>query len=440
TMYYDVNGNGSYQAATDIQAVVRTLYVSGRKYFTQEVTINPPATNGQALRWYHAADTFLGGSDQGPAYALATGVGSTTSTTANTSVIATRRGFGTASEVFVGFAEVQGGREWDRYYSGTYNGAGLYSGGMAGGGNIVNTIDTNTATDNGLGVQFNLGTLTAPLTFSYNLVFDSDTSLDLDANNSTVAGNNYSGSYVIGSGTPVAIADADALVTNVAGDIASVQVRITNFQTGDTLSVSGALPAGITASAYNPATGIITLSGSATEAAYQTAITQMRFNSTSAVSTARTVQFTLGNEISSLTATANATIRMNTPPVAVADSFNTVHDTAVTINVRANDSDPNGDAIAVSKVNGTSIVAGGPGVAVTGGMVTLVSGNLVFTPTANYAGTPSFTYTIADANGGEATATVNGTVSNIPPFVDLDGPTTPPNLLTNGGFESGTTT
>ncbi len=108
-------------------------------------------------------------------------------------------------------------------------------------------------------------------------------------------------------------------------------------------------------------------------------------------------------------------------PVAVADTFTTVHDTAIGINVRANDSDPNGDAINVTKVSGTNISVGGPGIAVTGGTVTLnAGGNLVFTPTANYAGPASFTYTIADANGGESTATVSGTVTNTTPALDLD--------------------
>ena len=115
-------------------------------------------------------------------------------------------------------------------------------------------------------------------------------------------------------------------------------------------------------------------------------------------------------------------LAIDAPPTAVNDSFGTiVHDTSATINVRSNDSDIRGDVINVTKINGTAIIAGGPGVNVTGGVVTLnAGGNLIFTPTANYAGTPSFTYTISDANGGEATATVSGTVTNVAPALDLD--------------------
>ena len=112
---------------------------------------------------------------------------------------------------------------------------------------------------------------------------------------------------------------------------------------------------------------------------------------------------------------------IDAPPTAVDDTFTTQHNTPATINVRANDTDPRGDTLTVTKVNGTAITAGGAGVAVTGGTVTLVSGNLVFTPAANYVGSPSFTYTIADANGGESTATLTGTVTNTAPVVDLDG-------------------
>ncbi len=118
-------------------------------------------------------------------------------------------------------------------------------------------------------------------------------------------------------------------------------------------------------------------------------------------------------------------------PTAVADTFTTLHDTPVVINVRANDTDPNNDALTVTRVNGAAIPPGGA--AVTGGTVTLVGGNLVFTPLANYAGPSSFTYTIADPNGGEATATVTGTVTNARPTVDLDGNPAVAIALTNGG-------
>jgi len=311
TMYYNANGVAGYQAAADFQATVLTSYISGTKYFTNTVTVTPPSANAAQVKWYHAADTYLGGSDAGPAYALAPGVGSTTSTSADVQVIATRRDAGTASEVFVGFAEVDGGRQFDRFYSGVYNGTGLY-GGIAGGGNITNTITTAASTDNGLGVQFNLGAINAATTFSYRLVFDSDTALDLDANNSTATGNNYVTSYGVGSSTPVAVVDSDVAITNVVADIGRATVTIDNAQTGDALSVIGTLPAGITATVSG---NTVTLTGSATEAAYQAALRQIMFNSTSTALVNRSLTVSIFNEISSDATTANATINVGRAPV-----------------------------------------------------------------------------------------------------------------------------
>ncbi|WP_178130441.1 Ig-like domain-containing protein [Reyranella sp. CPCC 100927] len=312
TMFYNANGVAGYQAAADTLAVVRTSYISGTAYFTNTVTITPPSTNTADIKWYQAADTLLGGTDAGPAYAVAPGIGSTTNVNDNISVIATRQNAGTASERFVGFAEVDGDRQFDRFYSGVYNGSGLYGAGIAGGGNITNTITTSASTDNGLGVQFNLGAINSATTFSYRIVFDSTTTLDLDANNSTATGNDYVTTYGVGSGTPVKVVDSDVAVANVVADISRATVTINNAQSGDTLSVSGALPAGITASIVG---STLTLTGSASEAAYQTALQQILFNSTSLSTVSRNLTISVFNEITSDATTASATINVAAAPV-----------------------------------------------------------------------------------------------------------------------------
>lgn len=111
------------------------------------------------------------------------------------------------------------------------------------------------------------------------------------------------------------------------------------------------------------------------------------------------------------TATVTGTINpVNDVPAAADDSFTTNEDTPVLINVRANDSDIDGDTITITQINGTAIAVG-DSVSVTGGSVMLnADGTLTFSPDANFNGNPSFTYTISDGNGGTATATVNGTV------------------------------
>ncbi|TWO62676.1 tandem-95 repeat protein, partial [Caenimonas sedimenti] len=99
--------------------------------------------------------------------------------------------------------------------------------------------------------------------------------LDLDANNSTgAAGANYTGAYTEG-GAAVAIADVDSSVTDLDNaNVVSAVITLTNAVAGDVLSVLGVLPAGIVA---NLVGNVLTLSGSATLASYETAIEQVRF-------------------------------------------------------------------------------------------------------------------------------------------------------------------
>jgi hypothetical protein len=90
----------------------------------------------------------------------------------------------------------------------------------------------------------------------------------------------------------------------------------------------------------------------------------------------------------------------NNPPVAVNDTASTQEDTPVTVDVLANDSDPDGDPLSVisnqDPGNGTAVING--------------DDTITYTPDPGYSGTDSFTYTISDGNGGTDTATVTITV------------------------------
>ena len=119
--------------------------------------------------------------------------------------------------------------------------------------------------------------------------------------------------------------------------------------------------------------------------------------------------YTIKDGPGGLLATATVTVTVNNvndPPVATNDAAATAEDTATTISVLANDSDPDGDTLSVSDVtqpaHGTAVNAGG---------------TVTYTPAANYHGADSFTYTVSDGHGGSATATVNITVApvNDPP-------------------------
>jgi VCBS repeat-containing protein len=93
----------------------------------------------------------------------------------------------------------------------------------------------------------------------------------------------------------------------------------------------------------------------------------------------------------------------NDGPVANNDSGSTDEDTAVVINVLANDTDVD---------TGTVLVV--TGASANNGTVTIgVGGALTYTPAANFNGTDQITYTISDGNGGTSTAVVNITIAAI---------------------------
>src|SRR5439155_1920671 len=104
------------------------------------------------------------------------------------------------------------------------------------------------------------------------------------------------------------------------------------------------------------------------------------------------------------TATVAVTVApVNDAPAARDDSATTDEDTAVVINVLANDSDVDGDSLAVS-----AVTQGSHGAAAIN-----ADGTVTYAPAANYNGPDSFTYTISDGHGGTATATVAVTVAPV---------------------------
>ncbi|HEX9180214.1 MAG TPA: Ig-like domain-containing protein, partial [Burkholderiales bacterium] len=101
---------------------------------------------------------------------------------------------------------------------------------------------------------------------------------------------------------------------------------------------------------------------------------------------------------------------LNDPPVARDDAAATANATAVTINVLANDADPEGTALSVETFSQGA-----------NGAVTRSGNNLVYTPTGTFSGTDSFTYTAQDAGGATSNAaTVSVSVAAPSVSVDLD--------------------
>jgi Bacterial Ig domain len=114
----------------------------------------------------------------------------------------------------------------------------------------------------------------------------------------------------------------------------------------------------------------------------------------------------------------------DTAPVGQDDPVSTNEDTPVVINVLANDSDANGDAIKVVSTTQPS----------NGSVVINPNGTLTYTPNANFHGADSFTYTVGDGVLND-TAAVNLTVNSVPdaPVAGDDSLATLPNtaLLIN---------
>ena len=103
-----------------------------------------------------------------------------------------------------------------------------------------------------------------------------------------------------------------------SSNIQSATITLTNFETGDLLNIGG-LPPGISASAYNPATGVVTLTGSASLADYQTAIQAIQFENTGSGSNTSRVIDVVVNDGSNNSNTATTTINVTTIPTVTVD-------------------------------------------------------------------------------------------------------------------------
>jgi Bacterial Ig domain/Putative Ig domain len=90
----------------------------------------------------------------------------------------------------------------------------------------------------------------------------------------------------------------------------------------------------------------------------------------------------------------------NNAPVAGDDEVTTAEDTAVTVDVLANDSDPDGDPLTVTAFTQPAH-----------GSVTLAAGTVTYTPDADFYGADAFGYTVGD---GEATDTASVAVTVTP--------------------------
>ena len=164
-------------------------------------------------------------------------------------------------------------------------------------------------------------------TFTVNVVAVANPPvLDLDANDSSGATGADFKTLLVAGASAVAIADSDVTLTDVdSANLESVRIVLSSPADGaaETLSVSGSLPTGITASTYDAATGVLTLTGTASVANYRTAIGQIRYANSSAAPTLgdRRIEVS-ANDGSASSNLALATVRVIDVKVSAATPVN----------------------------------------------------------------------------------------------------------------------
>jgi|GEM_PF-3123543 len=128
----------------------------------------------------------------------------------------------------------------------------------------------------------------------------------------------YSATFPLG-GAPVALAHPSAAVTDADSlTMVSATLVLTDPVAGDSLLVQGSLPPGIVASAYDPGTGTLTLTGVASKADYEAAIAQIAFTTTSGSVGTRHVEVRVNDGLSDSNV-ATAVIAVVDPPPVPSD-------------------------------------------------------------------------------------------------------------------------
>ncbi len=232
--------------------------------------------------------------------------------------------------------------------------------------------------------------------------------------------------------TPIAAQsndDADPVTLDVSGNFSDPDAS-------DILEFSATgLPAGLT---IDPVTGII--SGTIDNSASVTGPYSVTITATdpSGATTSQTFNWIIDNP----------------PPVAQDDAIAADEDSPVSGDLFADngsgtDSDPDGDTITVSQVNGVPANVGQPVAGSTGGTFTVnPNGTFTFDPDADFNNLPvgatattTITYQISDGEGGTDTATVTVTVTGIndapvstPIAPQNDNDDEPVTLVVSGNF------
>src|SRR6266404_6056685 len=237
--------------------------------------------------------------------------------------------------------------------------------------------------------------------------------LDLDANNSTAAGSNYLATFT-DTGAAIAIADTDVSITDPDNaNMTSATVTLTNAKSGDSLAVNGTLPPGISSNIDHTTAGVITvtLSGSASKAAYDAALNQIVFSSSTNPDTTDRLITVVVNDGLANSNTATSTIHVvdATPPnapstpdlIAASDSGSSSTDNITNVTT---------PTFAGTAEAGSTVTIFSDGVAVGSGTAT-AGGNYSITTSALNQATHSITAKATDAAGNVSGASAGLSVT-----------------------------
>lgn len=262
--------------------------------------------------------------------------------------------------------------------------------------------------------------------WSYNLADVKPPELDLDT---TAAGVGYAATYVSGEAA-IPLHATTSLVDTDNAKLRELLVELQNPQTGDKLSIAGALPAGITLDPSSTDTKLL-LTGIATLADYQAAIEAIRFENPnpSGSNTTRIVNFTPTDEdfVNGGAAPATITVNVNMPPeITTAAAINYVERATSKIDINSSD-DTNSEGSGLTYSISGGADAGKFTVDATSGELSFKT-SPQFSPAADADGNNIYDVevTVTDAKGLTGKKTMNITVQKdtdkdgVPDTTDLD--------------------
>ena len=281
------------------------------------------------------------------------------------------------------------------------------------------------------------GTASTPITrtISFRVTDSAAANSNIATRGVTVAAAGNSAPVVTTTGGATAYTEGGAAVTVDGGltvvdsndtNLESLQVRVSaGFEAGDVLTFT---PGPLTGS-YAPGTGVLTLTGSAAVATYQTVLRSVEFNSTSENPTAsKTIEFKVndGDVDSNLATKAIAVTRVNDAPVADNDAFgDALGNTRFVVGTTSTgpllgpvpgdvlDGDTDPDTPAANLTAGPASITSTACAGTCAGNVAMEpDGQFIYDPAPGFTGSDTFTYTVSDNSAvAPANQTATGTVT-----------------------------